>query len=200
MLFYHYSKHKFSSLKCSRLTHSLTKEAIEKDKSDREKFNRPGGYYDHISLFIEPIPEKSIAAIFEHKHEFWKSGNRLYMHIVDSNDFPPEMGYEIVETPEMDVWSDRFDWYNMDKYQRQVALAAYYKEERARGLMGHGTEKMISKCQKYLGKTKQYFEVSRQRPDAADTLKQYAANVPHVMVYPPSGELFIKDVGIVVIS
>ena len=187
MLFYHYAKHKYSSLKCSRLTHHLTEEAIKKDKDGQEKFDLPGGYYDHISLFIEPIPEKNIASIFEHKHEFWKSGNKLYMHIVDSNDFAPEMKYMLVETPEMDTWSDRFDWYNMDKYQREIALSVYYKEMKSRGFIGNSTNQLIAKCQKYLGKTKRYYELSRQREDAEDTLKQYAANVPHLMVYPPSG-------------
>lgn len=200
MLFYHYAKSRYSTLKCSRLTHHLTAEAIEKDDIAKNKFGLPGGYYDHISLFIEPIPEKDIARIFEHKHEFWKSGNKLYMHVVDSKDFESGMGYEVVETPEMDNWSDSFDWYHMTKQQREIALIAFYKEMKKRGLMGVGTSTMESKCKKYLGKTKGYYERARQRPDAEETIKQYAANVPHLMVYPPSGELAVKDVGIVVIS
>lgn len=200
MLFYHYSKQKHTSLKCSRLTHEIGHEAMEKAKAAQVRNNLPGTYYDHISLFLDPIPEKRIAALFGHKHEFWKSGNKLYMHILDSTDFPSEMGFEIVETPEMDNWSDQFDWYHMDKYQREIAMSAFYKEMHARGFMGRGTEKMIAKCRKYIGKTERYYELARQREDAADTISKYAANVPHVMVYPPSGELTVREVGIIVIS
>ncbi|YP_009212997.1 hypothetical protein AVU38_gp148 [Ralstonia phage RSL2] len=200
MLFYHYSKAKYATLKTSRLTHHLSPEAIKKDVADQALYGMPGGYYDHISLFIEPIPEKDIARIFEHKHEFWKSGQKLYMHIVDTADMPHDMVFEVVETPEMDEWSDRFDWYHMTRQQREMALRAFYKEMRARGFIGTGPGAMESKCKKYLGKTKWFYEQARQRDDAEETLRQYAANVPHVMVYPPNGELRVKDVGIVVLS
>lgn len=173
---------------------------MKKSADDLATYSRPGGYYDHISLFIEPIPEKDIAQIFDHKHEFWKSGQKLYVHIVDSASMDKEMKFEVVETPEMDVWSDCFDWYNMNKAQREIALITFYKEMRKRGFIGKGPAALEAKCKKYLGKTKQFYELARRRPDAEDTIRQYAANVPHVMVYPPNGELPVKDIGIVVLS
>lgn len=200
MLFYHYSKEKYPELKVSRLTNNLSPEAVKKSKEMVELLGRAGGYYDHISLFIEPIPDKEIAGMFSHEHDFWKSGQRLFVHIVDSDDMPPDIRYEVVETPQMDEFTDAWDWPNLTAKQRELALRVTYKEMWKKGYIGIGVPPMIAKCKKYLGKTRNYFEVARTRDDAEYTKKKYAANVPHLMVYPPDGILKVKETKTIVIA
>lgn len=200
MLFYHYAKERYDVLKCGRLTKHLTPEEIVKNEESKVRSNLPGGYSDHISLFIERVPEDEIAELFDHKHDFWKSGSKIHLHIVDSDSFQSDIGYMLVETPEMDEWTDKFDWENMSKAQRDVAISAMYKEMIRRGYIGHSAANLIKHCKRYLGTTKAYYEAARKRSDAEDTIKKYAANVPHVMAYPDSGTIEVKAHGIVILK
>jgi hypothetical protein len=185
MYIYHYSSDKYSELRSLRKQSGRSKKEL--DQIDKDFSFNENKYTNNISFFIEPIPYDIIGDLFNNKHNVWKNGNVLYEYMIDVNTLEKNIYYSLVESPEdiktldlnydKDMTDKEFDIYIKNK------LDAKY----ARGETGIGRANLIKQIKLYLGTTRQLFIDARKRYDAELTKTKYAANVPHLMLYPSSG-------------
>lgn len=199
MKLYHYSSAAYTKL-LTRRKQGVSLEVVERATKHANILGDPGPYIDHISLFIEPPPLNSIGNIFKNQHEFWRNGNKIYEHVIDSDSLEANLLYQLVETPEMDKYADQFDWTIEDKRVRTTYIIKLNQEMKDKKYTGFGTDIMIRKLNPYLGRTEEFYRAARKKWDAEETAKQYAAYVPHLMVYPRSGEIKIESVRSVIIG
>ncbi len=193
MKLYHYSTSPYNELLTKRKQGGLTPDQIKRSVDHANLIHDPGPYIDHISLFFDPIPLERIAKIFGNRHDFWKTGQGVYVHVIDTASLPRDLLWSIVETPEIDNYTDQFDWTITDKAVRTKYLQDMNDEMVRLKLVGRTTKGLVEAVKPYLGKTEQAYIDARKRSDAEDTLKQYAANVPHLMVYPATGKIKVES-------
>ena len=170
---YHYAKQQFDSL----LTRDRQGVGDGKRGSDKR-------YDQHISLFFAPLPMERIAHIHKGKHPFYVSGSIVYEHVVKIEELRGEY-YEVVESPEKTEL--RYDDSISDKeYYRLLDLAieqnSYNSDSYEALILHHGR---FSKIQN------KYFEKLPSYSDYKENMTKYAPSVPHLMVYPKSGEIKI---------
>lgn len=194
MLFYHYSSKPYHSLQ-SRMKQGL----VTQDQRNRELRSMAvkgeiAPYSDNISLFIEPAPLDIIASVFSNRHEFWVAGRSIYEHVVDLNDIERNITYELTETPDRGEYVDQFDWDVDDTEVYRKYHQAINKWMLSRKLAGRSRADMMAAINPYLGKTRSFYIATMSREDYEENLQKYAASVPHLMVYPSSGELSLLSV------
>ena len=199
MKLYHYSNVAFNELR-TRRKQGVSDEVIVQSTEHAKRIGDPGPYIDHISLFLEPVPVDVISSIFKHQHSFWKAGDRIYEHVVETDTLETDILFSIVETPVIDRFTDQFDWSITDKAVRTKYLLSMNAEMERLKLTAHGRNLLIEGIKPFIGKTTQLFIAARKRSDADMTAKQYAANVPHLMVYPKSGVITVKSVKPIVLG
>lgn len=199
MKLYHYASTPYSKL-LTRRKQGVEKEILVNAIAHAKRLGDPGPYTDHISLFIEQPPLNTIASIFKYQHPFWSKGNKIYEHVVDSKDLEPNLLYQLVETPEMDKFTDQFDWAVKDKVIRTQYFLQLNEEMKRLNFTGFGANTMVKKLTPYLGKSESFYILARLKEDAEQTAKQYAAYVPHLMVYPKSGEIKIESIRTVILG
>lgn len=68
------------------------------------------------------------------------------------------------------------------------------------GEIGNTVSGLKHQLSKFKGKTKDFYISARKRSDAQEHFNKYAANVPHVMLYPKNGIVNIESVNIVTIG
>ena len=100
MKLYHYSTERFLKIETRRLQ-GIAEQEIKSAEDKASKMGLPLPYVDHVSFFLEPIPKDTIASIFKGEHPFWKAGQTLYEHVVDTKTIDEKSFYRIVETPEI---------------------------------------------------------------------------------------------------
>lgn len=193
MKLYHYSTVPFDELR-TRRKQGVDEDTIRKSVEHSKHIGDPGPYIDHISLFIEPVPLDVISSIFNHQHHFWIKGATVYEHIVDTDSLESDLLYTIVETPVIDKFTNRYDWSIKDKSVRTQYLRGMNAEMERLKLTARGKNLLIEGIKPFLGKTTQLYILARKRDDAEDTMRQYAGNVPHAMVYPSKGTITVKSV------
>ena len=193
---YHYStKPHFDFIKSRRAQGIVPsrEDAAYQEKRCRQT-RLPGIYDKQISFFIDKVP-RDIPKFFGHRHKFWKTGETIYEHTVvinetlDEND-PDDLvtGYALVEAPYVVelIYATDFD--------NERAASAYF--ERAHTLqmqhrdIGWGYPSLKDCVQRWKGKCNPYFEKLLTLPDfEANILPRYAATVPHLLLWVPSGML-----------
>lgn len=193
MKLYHYSLERFPSILTRRLQ-GMSESELKEAEVKASKMGLPLPYVDHVSFFLEPIPKDTIAAIFKFEHPFWKVGQQLYEHVIDTKDIDEKSFYRIVETPEIDKYTDQFDWSVKDLSVRSKYFQAMNKEMIRLGWSGYGISKMVQKCSVFIGKTEGFYIQARMREDEEMSRQLYAGNVPHLMIYPKGGEIKVESV------
>lgn len=197
MKLFHYSNRQFDVLKSKRLT-TATSEEIRESEKQRDRHGFIGAYVDHISFFFDPIPSKTLSDIFKYDHHTWFTGNVLYEHVIDVDQFEQDIGYSVVESRKKTAFMDEFirkhNWIDDDP----VLLKKYLKElnrlSKQWGEVGHGLSNLKLQIKKNIGTTERaYIEASR-RPDFEEGKQRYATNVPHLMIYPKSGKASISEI------
>lgn len=153
-----------------------------------------GPYYSHISFFLEPIPLDIISELFGGTHNVWCSGNQLYQYTVDPHTIG-EFKYSVVESPEKTKLL--YDPTVTDA-DYEIVLASVIKQH---GYIGSGVKQLIRATKSLVGTTRKYYKLLPGRPNFKAKLSQkYAATVPHVMIYPATGEILYQDVQQVVVG
>lgn len=187
MRLYHYAVKPLSTLKTLEAQGFVTDEMRDSALKDMELYHDPGPYYAHISFFVDPIDLITVADIFkEHNHPVWKAGNVVYEHIVESNTLG-NFDYLWAETNiDKQFMEDRWGGETLttaevSKYFSDLAIA-----KRKAGLIGNGNRGFENVSTQFLGKTMEAYQEAA-KVNHGRNWQQYAANVPHVMVYPPKG-------------
>ena len=153
--------------------------------------SNPRAYNKNISLFLEPLP-LNVAEIFKNTHAFYRSGLSLIEHVVDSNAIPLDVLYTLTETPEkVTLLYATQQWY---EGMSEDLIVANKKEiddmEAEKGYAGQGRMNMIKACKSIPKGIEKYFMKSAKLHEKfpGDKINEkYAANVPHLIIYPEVG-------------
>lgn len=182
IMFYHYSKKKFSEL----LTRSLQGVVTEEERKDADEAGTfrgdIGPYYDSISFLLEPAPLDIISSLFPKDHHTWKEGNSLIEHIVDlkGQDF---YGWDIVEGPIAMLFVDNLPWID-NVFYKKVYFKTRSLGKKLFNEQGNDFKSLEKALKKFPeGTTREAYLKIKDRSDY-DTIKNmYAATVPHLMIY-----------------
>lgn len=200
MKLYHYSVEEFDKLKSLNLRRHEDKSEIH--HSDHKKVY---SYGNHISFLFEPIPN-DIALVTHNEYSFWKSGKKLYEHVVDASSLPLDIPYYITETPEkIKLLYVEQDWSKVkgnpqliDEFKRQI------EEMEARlGYKGKGRAAFIKAAQGLSKDIKKYFQAAYKlalKHPSDDIFDKYAACVPHAMLYPALDPVKVKSVKLITLD
>lgn len=172
-MFYHISSKKYDCLK------TLEKQGKPSEKPHFQNYDK------HISLFFEPPPYDILGSIFEKDHKTWHDGNFVFEHGVEIKNFG-DFAFEVVEFPEnTELYYD--DNVTTEEYlKRKEKLSEYYS--------GNTTKKLLDIQEKMKGLTRLYYTRLKQRNNFEKVKNYYAATVPHVLLYPTTGQIKVSEV------
>lgn len=183
---YHYSTQMLTKISTTRKIGKVSSDVISLAESRANSMGDIGCYLDHISFFLEPIPIDILPKLFKGEHPFYKPGAKIVEHVVAIK-FDDDIKWSLQETPDINSFSDQWDWNNVDADKRRLYIRKINKEMSRLDLQGHDTSKMFNAIRPYIGRTRDYFIKARSSKWANDTATQYAAEVPHLMIYPKDG-------------
>lgn len=194
MKLYHYAKEQYPVLLTRRRTGTQMPVGVKVSDS----------YLDHISFFFDPIPSRLLVSVFDKGHSFWFKGNRIYEHVVDVSTAAQDIKFHAVETPKenalFDVFAEEHNWVGNDPTLLAKWRVIIDAKQREWGELGVGRDKLIRLISQHVGKTADYYRAAKNLPDFESGYAKYAANVAHLMLYPPSGEMSITTINTLVIG
>ncbi len=192
MNLYHYSSQLLDVLKTKREQNVLTPKQIEEAERQAKIGKLVGAYCDHISFFFERIPLDIQSAIYGNDHPVWFQGNKLYEYEVPVLGLP-DFKYDIVETPKKTALY----------YDESLTIPAYRRKLealiKAEGYQGKGATELIKALKPLIGTTRECVAKANSYPNWEQIKNKYAANVPHVMIYPTGGLVRFANVRQIII-
>lgn len=198
MKLYHYAAELYTSLKTRRASGAASPEEIKRAEAAAKRFHDEGAYVDHISFFFDPIPSKTLANIYGPNHRAWSKGNRLFEYVIDTKALNDDILYRVVESVRKTAYLDKFSEENNWEDDNPATLAKWVAEinalQRKWGELGNSRFGLELQIAANAGKTEQAYVIASQREDFAEGRDKYAANVPHLMVYPSSGTVAITSI------
>ncbi len=193
MILYHYSKGLYPELLTKAESGSMTPIQIKLARQESRRkgyFDLP--YCDHISFFMEPIPSQLLGELFK-DHPVWFKGNSLYEYLVDVSKLPLEIPYRVVESARKTELLDKFtlenNWVEKDPELLEKWLLLKDTKTREWGETGNRRSELVKQIVANQGIIEDAYRSSVQRYDFEDNKTKYAANVPHLMLYPPTGRI-----------
>jgi hypothetical protein len=165
-------------------------------------------YSEHISFHIDPLPIDLIKEKFPKDSPYFigdsglhVSESKLYEHVIDIRNIAGEQDdipWRIEETNYdqlmMGYCFSEFLWTRVELYKRSYFLVKQLLAK-VLGFSSEGIEKLADKCQPYKGHIRGYFEKWTEDTRFAETSKtHYAAAIPHVILYPPTGIIIPEKV------
>lgn len=204
MLIYHYSKELYSRL-LTRRANGADQEEITRSEEQAERLKLEAPYIDHISFFFDPIPSVVVEEVFRDVgHATWYKGSTLYEYVIDTRQFQSDVLYRVVEsrrkTEHMDQFIVKHNWTTDDPKLLRLWINEIEALQRKWGELGNSRDGLERQCRLNAGCTAEAFILARSRPDFDDGKYKYAANVPHLMVYPEGGKVAISKTNRVVIG
>lgn len=195
---YHYSTLRFNSLLTKREQNNLSKQEILDAEEKSRKLKLEGPYIDHISFFFDPIPSKLLAELYGPPHEVWVKDTKLFEYVVDAETLDNTMLYRVVEsfrkTALLDKFSEENSWTTNDPSIFQKWMELWNRKSREWRELGENKQDLLNQIKLNKGKTELGYKLASKRSDFEDGKSLYAANVPHLMVYPKSGEIKFKTI------
>lgn len=186
MKLYHYAITKLPMIKTKGAQGVVSK--LEMKEADRlaKMMEEVGPYYQHLSFFFDPIP-RNIATIFGKGHNFWYVGNKIYEHVVEASDLIP-FKWHLMEMQETSSLADTMVWgEGVSREQRRLQIRELNKHDRLKGYMGDDLASMEEAIEELDVVTAEAFMAERKRDKNRESFQQYAAGVPHLMIYPENG-------------
>lgn len=188
MKLYHYSNTQFDVLLTRRASGSPPLEGVKVSED----------YMDHISFFFDPIPSKIMPEVFSKGHPFWYSGHRIYEHIIDVNELDDGIRFRVVEslrkTALLDKFEEEHNWVDNNPALLKKWKALIAEDMIKSGEAGVSQTKLKIQIGKNTGLTASCFIAASQREDFHYGYNKYAANVPHLMLYPEGGQIIVREV------
>lgn len=201
MLLYHYSSELYDSLKTRRVSQTFSDKELESIQKTFEFRGSPGTYIDHISFFFDPLPSKTVGNVFKNVgHAEWEIGNVMYEYVVDVRDIPVELAYEIVESP-VDIQTlEDTDWIYDDPEFTRNYLKVMSERKKRTGEVGYDSHGLLKQMRKFKGLTERYYLQAPTLRTWENGQFKYAANVPHLMLYPKGGIVNYRKVNTITIG
>lgn len=199
MFLYHYSENIHSTLLSKAAAGVISPaEATSLRNASKAKGNGGYTYCDHISFFFDPIPSSLLPKVFENEHPFWYRGHKLFEHIVAVKSLPIDIIYHVVESENKTQLLDKFSLEN-NWVDDNPALLKEWKllENKVAidlGEKGRGRTNLEKQILINVGRTADFYKAFASHPDFEFGKKKYAANVPHVMLYPPKGSIEVREI------
>lgn len=205
MHLYHYANKQFDSIKSKRTQGTATAEEIKKAEAEARRILMPGAtYVDSISFFFEPIPSEILGQLYGKGHPVWFDGNKLYEYEVKLDVLPARMLYEVVESEREMAALDKFvadhNWVEDDPVLLKKWFAFILSEKMKWGEYGDDVSKLKLQVKNNQGNIANNFLRASQREDFKENFSKYAASVPHLMVYPETGEIRYELMNLVTIG
>ena len=187
MRLYHYANEPLPVLKTREVQGTVTNEMRASALEEMELHQTPGPYYAHISFFVDPLDLITIADIFKgHNHSVWQAGNTVYEHIVESSELG-NFDYLWTETAiDKQFMDDRWRGDALSDAEVSRYFSDLAEAKRKAGLIGKGNLNFERVSEQFLGETMGAYQEASKLNNGRNW-QQYAANVPHVMIYPPKG-------------
>ena len=188
MIIYHYSDKPRRILKTIEAQNILKKD--HKELLDKKFIYRKEKlpYYKHISFAIDEIPFNSIIEAYEGKnHHIYKKGNIVYCHYIDIDQIYFNTPWDIVETPIDTFFYDKL-WLEYEVYEKFL----YRVKRLLNSVMnntGDTTPQLKNALRKFKGSYIERFGKLINRKDFNELSGMYAPTIPHVFLYPPSGQI-----------
>lgn len=193
MILYHYSKELYPELLTKAESGGMTPIQIKLARQESRRkgyFDLP--YCDHISFFFEPIPSKLLSELFT-GHPVWFKGNTLYEYLVDVNKLPLEIPYHVVESIKKTALYDKFsiekNWVDDDPKLLEEWQILEDQKAREWGEKRNTRAELIKQIAANQGIIEDAYRAAVAREDFEWNKMKYAANVPHLMLYPPTGRV-----------
>ena len=181
---YHYSIECYDRL-LTRTQQGIVLSEAEQQRAEREmkRYFQTGLYNDSISFFFEPVPLDILGALYGKDHPVWKPGQSLFEYMVPIDSLP-KGPYRFAETPvcQQYLYDEAYS-----KLPDHVWFEERYLAQKKLGEVGTDHRVLKQKAYSYQGKTRDFFIRATQRPEFDDYRLKYAANVPHLMLYPEGG-------------
>ena len=110
----------------------------------------------------------------------------------------------MVESPNRDKFFDEFikenPWEKDDPETLRKYLTELNQYKRKIGEIGTGVSKLNTQIKKFSGCTERAILKASKHPDFEHFKNKYAANVPHLMIYPSNGLISVTTVNAVEIG
>jgi len=193
MKLYHYAAQKHEVLKTVEVRSKISKTKQADAFEDMKIHKDPGTYLQHISFFLESVPLDVVGRVFGKDHPFWYPGHDIFEHVV-SLDRMSDFKYRIVESPLANKMFYDTDWDELDDNDKLVFFRKLAEAQKAAGEIGKGASQFHNAAIKLIGSTRRAFEELPKQPNWDEIKKQYAATVPHVMLYPEGGEVKVDEI------
>lgn len=193
MKLYHYSDTRLTYIKTKGAQGKVSKLEMKEADKIAEFMEEVGPYYKHLSFFFDPIP-RNIAEIFGKGHNFWFEGNVIYEHVVDANDLIP-FKWHLMEMGETIQLADTMKWgEGVSREQRRLQIRELNRHDKTKGYVGETLESLEDAIEELDVVTAEAFIAERKRDKNRESFQQYAAGVPHLMIYPEVG--MVKPISI----
>ena len=193
MKLYHYSDTRLTYIKTKGAQGRVSKLEMKEADKIAGFMEEVGPYYKHLSFFFDPIP-RNIAEIFGKGHNFWFEGNVIYEHVVDANDLIP-FKWHLMEMSETIQLADTMKWgEGVSREQRRLQIRELNRHDKAKGFVGETLESLEEAIEELDVVTAEAFIAERKRDKNRESFQQYAAGVPHLMIYPEVG--MVKPISI----
>lgn len=202
-LIYHYSKELYRDLLTPRRA-GVSPDKIKAAVKQKKEYGLEGAYVDHISFFFDPIPSKTLASLFSPDHAVWFEGSKLIEYVVDVDQFEKDVLYRVVESKRKTAFMDKFVEENNWVEDNPKLLRKYLREldilQREWGELASDLGLLKKQIREHSGKTEKFYKEASLRSDFEEGRKKYAANVPHLMIYPKSGRVRYLETNEVIIG
>lgn len=199
MFLYHYSENIHSTL-LSKAAAGVFNSAEVKLLRAASKAKGDAGYTycDHISFFFDPIPSSLLPKVFENEHPFWYRGHKLFEHIIAIKSLPIDIIYHVVESENKTRLLEKFslenNWVDDNPALLKEWIALENRTAIELGEKGRGRTNLERQASINVGRTADFYKAFAVHPDFEFGKRKYAANVPHVMLYPPKGAIEVREI------
>ncbi len=196
---YHYSAAKFDSIMSKVKQGGLTSDDLKEEERIAKFRGGLNRYSDGCYLLFDPAPLDIIGDLFAGRNATWLNGKRLWEYKVSLDDIQDDIVYDVFESPAATKFMDEVEWVEDDKFKkdyfRRKAALKHKLEE-----TGKGKEKLTKQIQLFQGTTRDMYIAASKRADFDENSTKYAACVPHVGLYPSTGELKVASRRLVVVG
>lgn len=192
MYLYHYSADIRNPIMTKAMSGFITKENVLKERLKAKNSRWPArAYCDHVSFFFEPIPAALLPTLFPSDHSAWAKGKVLYEHLVKVDSLPSIIPYDVVEASSTISAYDKFSLENNWVDDNPTLLLEWMLFEdkfmRRNGDRGNSLNVLKQKIVENQNQLVEKFTEGSKREDFIYNKYKYAACVPHLMIWPPSG-------------